>query len=170
MKLRRLAEKDLEKVRAWRNHPDVNRWMFSDNKITAQEHKNWYLRQKNNPLKRLFVMDNGNEIVGFIQFDLSGNQLNPNMEWGFYRSPFAQKGSGKRLLNLALKLAFTKLNANKVTGKVISYNIASQRIHTLLGFDLEGTLRCEQFKNDTYFDVYCYGLLRKNWLENKLND
>ncbi|SFG19231.1 UDP-4-amino-4,6-dideoxy-N-acetyl-beta-L-altrosamine N-acetyltransferase [Neptunomonas qingdaonensis] len=163
MKLRSLSEKDLELVLSWRNHSDVKKWMFSLDNITLENHKRWFISCQDNPAKKLYVLDTGKDICGFIQFDLSGDPENPNIEWGFYRAPDSPAGSGTLLLKLALQKAFVELNANKVIGKVLSYNLASRHVHEKLGFEQEGLLKRHHFLLNDYYDVYCYGLTKQHW-------
>jgi hypothetical protein len=42
LKLRKLTEKDIEKVRHWRMNPEVSKYMFSDPQITREEQVEWF--------------------------------------------------------------------------------------------------------------------------------
>lgn len=160
MKLRYMTEDDLELVLSWRNHIEVRKWMFTTDEISLDEHRSWFLKSVNNPDKKLYVLDLGNCLAGFVQFSLSGCRNNPNIEWGFYRAPNSQKGVGFDMLSLAIDEAFLVLNANKIVGQVVDYNYSSRIVHEKLKFDLEGVLKKHSFVNKEYHDVYCYGLFR----------
>lgn len=40
--IRPMVYADLERVLAWRNHPDVRRYMYTQHEITLDEHQRWY--------------------------------------------------------------------------------------------------------------------------------
>ena len=42
--LRPLMEQDLEMVLQWRNHPEINRYMYNQTAISWEEHRQWFFR------------------------------------------------------------------------------------------------------------------------------
>ncbi|MFH4293364.1 GNAT family protein, partial [Acinetobacter baumannii] len=68
---------------------------------------------------------------------------------------------------VALNHAFNKLGLEKVFGQVLSFNDKSLNFHRKMGFVQEGLLR-KHFKDQRgEFDIYQFGLLRTEWLEDK---
>lgn len=163
--LRLVDERDLPTIMEWRNHPKINQYMFSQHLITEEEHRNWFDSSLNNALRKLFIYQAGDAKLGFVQFQqrAAGSGV---LEWGFYISPDAEKGTGSRMASLALAQAFNDLDAMKVYGEVLSFNMSSIKLHERLGFKREGILRQQHLLNETYYDIHCYGLLRSEWLEN----
>ena len=66
--LRPLSEADLPLLRAWRNHPDVRRHMFSTHEITEAEHRQWFIRQSADTTRRLCVFQRKGQPLGFVHF------------------------------------------------------------------------------------------------------
>lgn len=163
--LRLMDERDLPTIREWRNHPRINPYMFSQHQITEEEHRNWFDSSLNNALRKLFIYEADDSKLGFVQFQqrATGSGV---LEWGFYISPDAEKGTGTRMGSLALAQAFNDLDATKVYGEVLSFNMPSIKLHERLGFKREGILRQQHLLNETYYGINCYGLLRSEWLEN----
>lgn len=163
--LRLVDEQDLPTIRAWRNHPKINQYMFCQHLITEEEHRNWFHNSLNNDLRKLFIYQAGEAKLGFVQFQqqAEGSRV---LEWGFYISPDAERGTGSRMTSIALAQAFNDLDAMKVYGEVLSFNIPSIKLHERLDFKCEGILRQQHLLNETYYDIHCYGLLRNEWLEN----
>lgn len=160
-RVRSMVSADLGQVLAWRNHPDVQRYMFSRHEITPQEHRQWFERIASDPLRHPLIFEVGGIATGFVAF----NQLvQPDIaDWGFYLAPGAPSGTGSGLGHAALKYAFGQLQLHKVCGQALATNERSVRFHERLGFQTEGILRDQYFDDGHYQNVICFGLLRREW-------
>ena len=65
---------------------------------------------------------------------------------------------------LLIDHAFNNLNLNRVHGGTLSGHIVGQKIMELLNFTQEGTRRQAVYKNNQYYDIIEYGLLKEEWL------
>lgn len=162
--LRKMKESDLRLVRDWRNAPEVNRYMFSQHEITQKEHQNWFDISQNNPMLHLNVYEENGVIKGFLQLQNKVPEANV-YEWGFYISPDAPRGTGANMTKLALKKVFEDMRGKKLFAKVLAFNERSKSLHEKLGFAQEGVLREQHYLNGKYYDVYCFGMLKPQWLE-----
>ena len=160
--LRALSQADLPVVRALRNDPDINRFMFSQHEILESEHLAWYEASQKNPLRHLFAYEEHGEMQGFLQLQQKAADSQV-YEWGFYIRPQAQRGTGSRMAKSAMLTVFTKLKASKLYGEVLAFNTPSLRLHEKLGFTEEGVLRQQHFLNNQYHDVHCFGMLKQEW-------
>lgn len=163
-RIRVMTSDDLEQVLDWRNHLDVRSHMYTQHKITFNEHKRWFEQAAQNPSKHLLIFEADGIPLGFVSF----NQLDksPIVDWGFYTAPHAPKGSGARLGRVAINYAFIELELHKVCGQVLASNERSIRFHEKLGFHKEGLLRDQYFNGRLYCDVLCFGLLVSEWQAN----
>lgn len=157
-----LTEADLPLVRAWRNHADVRRHLFSTHEITDDEHRAWFARQQTDATRRLWLFRRDGVPLGFVQ--LSGVEAGGIAEWGFYAAPDAPRGTGSALGRATLARAFGAEALHKVGGQVLAENAASLAFHRRLGFAEEGVLRQQHRSGATYHDIHCFGLLRSDWL------
>ncbi len=162
--IRRMVHADLEQVLAWRNHPDVRRYMYTQHEITLDEHQRWFERTLLDPKKHLLIFEVNQQPLGFMNFNESGNA--GIADWGFYAAPDAPKGSGRQLGRTALNHAFTQLQFHKVSGQALAYNERSIQFHQSLGFQQEGILRDQHFDGERYHHVICFGLLCDEWQPN----
>ena len=165
LRMRSMIHADLEQVLAWRNHPDVRRYMFSQHEITLTEHRLWFERTMQNSNKHLLIFEANHQPQGVVNFSEVGE--GGVADWGFYVAPDAPKGSGRQLGSAALSHAFTQLNFHKVCGQALEYNERSIRFHQSLGFQLEGSLRDQHFDGERYHQVNCFGLLCNEWHSDK---
>lgn len=159
--LRPMALADLEMVLAWRNHPEVRRYMYTQHEITLDEHRRWFELSAANASRHLLVFEAAGVPLGFINFNLLGG--GEVADWGFYAAPDAPKGSGRQLGQAALQYAFTTLGLHKICGQALAYNERSISFHRRLGFQQEGLLRDQHFDGERYHSIICFGLLQQEW-------
>jgi len=164
-KIRPMDHTDLELVLAWRNHPEVRRYMYTQHEITLAEHLLWFERTFQNPKKHLLIFEANHQPQGFVSFSEVGD--GGVADWGFYAAPDASKGSGRQLGRAALCHAFTQLRLHKICGQALAFNERSIQFHQSLGFQQEGCLRDHHFDGVRYHHVNCFGLLRSEWHPDK---
>jgi len=148
-------------VLAWRNHPEVRRYMFTHHEISLAEHTQWFMRAVQDNARRLLIVQEQGSPIGYVQF--SNVEPGGVADWGFYARPEASKGTGSKLGASALDHAFGQLKLHKVCGQAIDTNQASIRFHERLGFKREGVLRDQKRMNEQYQTLICFGLLAHEW-------
>lgn len=163
--IRVLTEDDLPMLLAWRNHPDVRRFMFTQHEISLEEHRNWFAKVSLDSTICIFIVEEEKNAIGFVQF----SQVSKGgiADWGFYARPNSPKGTGRKIGVTALNHAFGQLKVHKVCGKAVGINQASISFHQHLGFVQEGLLRDQQRINGAYQNLHCFGLLAKEWQSEK---
>jgi|HigsolmetaAR206D_1030411.scaffolds.fasta_scaffold00401_10 pseudaminic acid biosynthesis N-acetyl transferase len=159
--LRPMTTADLALTLAWRNHPSVRSYMFTQHEISMREHQEWFASIKDNPCKRALVFEAGGVPCGFVNFNIS--KYGRVAEWGFYIAPTSPRGTGTLLGEAAVEYAFLTERLHKLCGQVLAYNERSIRFHERLGFRREGVLREHHFDGQTYHAVICFGLLAREW-------
>ncbi len=159
--IRPVLSTDLGLMLAWRNHPQVRAYMLTQHEISIDEHRHWFERSNGDPSRRLMIVEQKGEPLGFVSF--SGVAVGAIANWGFYASPETAKGAGTKLGLTALEFAFDELLLHKVCGQALAFNEASIRMHQKFGFRQEGILREQHKINVSYHDIICFGLLRNEW-------
>ena len=160
--VRAMEESDLELVLSWRNHPDIRRFMYSQDEISVDEHLDWFRHAIEQKTKHLLIFEIEKIPHGFVQFSKLRGE--PVAEWGFYAEPNALAGIGMRMGQTALRYAFIELGFKKICGQALAYNAKSIKFHHKLGFQQEGLLRNQHYDGKSFHDVYCFGLLRSEWV------
>lgn len=164
-RLRPMCEQDLTLVLAWRNHPEVRRYMFSTHEIAIEEHRRWFERASQDSARHLLIYEKECVPLGFVNlhvFDPAAGLV----DWGFYVSPEALRGTGTLLGKAVARQVFEVLSLHKLCGQVLKFNERSLRFHLRLGFQQEGVLREQHFDGARYHDLVCFGLLRNEWVKN----
>ncbi|SPJ34386.1 UDP-4-amino-4,6-dideoxy-N-acetyl-beta-L-altrosamine N-acetyltransferase [Kushneria phyllosphaerae] len=161
-RLRDMTSDDLDMVLGWRNHPDVRRWMYTQQVIEIEEHKAWFKRAETMPERHLLIYEQDEKPLGFVNLSMV-DQRAARAEWGFYLAPEAPRGTGARLGACSLDHAFSTLFIHKLCGEVLANNSRSLLFHERLGFQREATLRHHFYDGHTYHDVIGFGLLIEDW-------
>lgn len=161
--LRLMQASDLRQVLEWRNHPKIRKYMLTMHEITPAEHEKWFATASLQVHRKLFVFERNDTASGFVSFNalFSGGG---GVDWGFYIAPDAPKGTGYLLGIEALRMAFGQLQYHKVCGQALSYNDRSISFHQSLGFKQEGILREQYFDGERYHDLYCFGMVQSEWI------
>lgn len=159
--IRSMTEIDLPMVLAWRNHVEVRKFMFTQHEISLAEHTQWFNRAVLDDSRRLLIVEELGSPIGYVQF--SNVKPGGTADWGFYVSPDAAKGTGRKLGVVALNLAFSDLSLHKVCGQAIASNQASIHFHERLGFRREAELRDQKRINDADHTLICFGILANEW-------
>lgn len=153
--LRPIEEKDLEQVLALRNLPEVRYFMFNPKQIDLSSHKQWYVNSKEHAQKSTYVYETeAGSIIGSVNLNFSKN--GKKVEWGFYASPNAPKGTGTRMLNEILRILHIDYKATIVNAKAIDFNEISKKLHLKLGFDYIGTSEHPYERDGVLYDVHNY--------------
>ena len=147
---------------AWRNHPDVRRFMYTQHEISVQEHRTFFDRVLRDPAWAYYLGLEDDTPVWVVAFrDIDA--LHATATWGFYARPELPRGTGRRMLTLALDQAFGHDGLEKVSGEAFAFNRASIRLHLRLGFSVEGILRGHRACGHQRVDVVRMGMLTRHW-------
>lgn len=127
-------DKDLARqVLAWRNHPEIRKWMYNKDIISEEDHFQFLQQLPRQRHRYYWLVKEGDKDLGVI--DLA-NCKSGESEWGFYLNPkYIGGGQALRLFHHALHFFFQKINLNKVYGYVACENTNSLLLNEL--FDMQ---------------------------------
>ena len=168
--LRDITLNDQDRIREWRNNPEVRKYMYTDHEISPAEHRAWFRRVLQDPTCKYWIIVSDGEDVGLLYlYDI--DTRNRRCYWGFYTA--AQSGRGKGIGSFAefsvLRIVFEDLQLQKLCGEVLATNQAVLNMHKKFGFAQEGLFRKHIFKSGSFADVVCIGMQREEWEANKPN-
>lgn len=162
--LKPFSQEYTEIIFHWRNKLRIRKSMLDDKEILWEEHLEWVANLNKREDYKLNLFFKKDIPVGVVNYTL--DLKNNIAEWGFYLGEEnLPKGTGKLMGETGLNYAFKVLKVEKVKGIVLEQNIISQNFHESLKFKNEGFLREEVIKDNQRQGLYCYGLLRSEWLK-----
>lgn len=162
--LRPVDNDDRDKMLAWRNSPEVARFMYTDHTITPEEHRRWFSRVLQDPRCRYWIIQWRHQDVGVAHLcDI--DMLHRRCSWGFYLADPAVRGKGVGSLAEYQLLCYTfdQLQLNKVSCEVLAFNTGMLALQEKFGFRREGYLRQYVHKGGQYHDVVVLSMLRDEW-------
>lgn len=165
LSLQLLAEHHLETVRHWRNSPEVSKYMYTDNLISAEQQKAWFARISQDQSKRYWVIYYGERPIGLV--NIANIDLhNRNCNWGFYFGVTDLRGLGlaSKVEFNVLRYVFDELELNKLYCEVFDWNTNVIGLHSKFGFRREGFFREHVMKEGKLQNIVCMGVIRRDWL------
>lgn len=161
--LKLLSEEDEEYIIKWRNKKEIIDSFFSYKGVTLQEHRNWYQNYLKNDSRIEFIIikKDNNEKIGTIGLS-SIDFKNQKAEYGILIGEEQHQGKGyaKEASNAIIQYAFEELNLHRIYLKVFLDNLSAIEMYTGIGFEIEGVLRKDIFKNNIFKDVLVMSILR----------
>ena len=125
-----LSLQEKETVLSWRNHPDIKKWMYTNQDITLKDHLYFIESLKGKQDRNYFLVKQNHEYIGVIDFtDITSQKL----EIGLYTNP-AQKAKGDILMQLIIDYSFHDLHVNTVTAELFSENSKAYHLYQRYGF------------------------------------
>jgi UDP-4-amino-4,6-dideoxy-N-acetyl-beta-L-altrosamine N-acetyltransferase len=112
---------DRDFILKMRNHPNVKKWMYTQDNISEASHTDFIKGLERDVKRYYFLVKHKAKIVGTINFTSVGVQN--SVEFGIYVNPFEIiKNSGRILEESASFYAFDKLRVSKITLEVLENN------------------------------------------------
>ena len=162
--LRPLETKDRDGLLAWRNQPEIARWMYSDHAIGAEEHARWFEAALADARRRYWVIEAGGLPVGLANlYDLAPEH--GRTSWAYYLADPSTRGQGIGAFveYWVIEHVFGVLGLNKLWCEVLIGNEGVWRLHEGFGFQREALFRQHVRKDGELTDVVGLGLLKSDW-------
>ena len=165
--LRDVGPGDRERLRTWRNLPEVARHMYTDHAISEAEHAAWFARMMEDLNSRYWIVVAAGRDLGAVNLSHI-DRRNGTASWGFYLAEPPHppgRGAGVYALYRLADEAFLGLGLERLWAEALASNRRSIGVHEVLGFRREGVLRQHVVKDGKREDVVRMGLMRAEWDE-----
>lgn len=164
IELRQVSEEDRDRLRTWRNLPEVAAFMYTTHEIGRVEHDRWFdrLLEGRDRLAWTVRMDGVPVGAAFVS-DI--DRTNQRASWAFYLADPATRGRGvgSAVEVLVLQHAFDDLSLHKLCCEVLSYNTAVVAMHKKFGFREEGVLHDHFLRDGEWVHVHQLALWADDW-------
>jgi RimJ/RimL family protein N-acetyltransferase len=167
VRLRGFEKSDADAMLRWASDEDVVRWHGPPDWPASRAQQERYV-------ERVTAADSADKAFAIETLDgaLVGDCGLRNIDWKSRKAEFFitigekqfwDKGFGGDTLKLIVRLAFDKMNLNRVWLTVLVDNPRAVRCYEKCGFIREGLLRQESFADGKYRDVLMMALLREDY-------
>jgi L-amino acid N-acyltransferase YncA len=134
MKIKDADNSDSLDVFEWRNDPISCEMFTSNRKITLEEHKNWFKKSLENPLRKIYIGILKNEKVGICRFDVNSKMT--DAEVSINLNPIMRgKNLSYELLSDSIE-AYKKNHQIKLIAKIKKENKVSLIIFQKCSFSI----------------------------------
>lgn len=165
--LEELDSGNMEKLRNWRNDPEVRKYFRVYKDITRDMQAKWYSSIGNNSNDSHIyfqIMTFEDEIdkrnlVGVCNLSYI-NWHTRSAEAAIFVAEGGGKGIGTKALQTMCKYGFEELNMNKIWCEIFDNNPRSLHLFKKVGFIEEGLLRANHFSEGKYGDSHRLSLFR----------
>lgn len=162
--LRRIEKEDIPLLWQWSRNEELSFFnAFTTNKSKAEFYKDYEAQVGNASLSDFLILHGDDETpVGFCGIkDINWVDRHGEIFISICDEKARKNGVATIAVLITVKIAFYELNLNKIYAKVASHNKRMLQMMVDWGFSHEGTLREMHYRNDSYFDTYVYGILRR---------
>jgi len=162
--LRPLDDADRDRLLAWRNEPEIARWMYSDHRIGREEHARWFAAALADRRRRYWIIEADGRPVGLANlYDQAPEH--GRTSWAYYLADPSTRGQGIGAFveYWVIEHVFGELALNKLWCEVLIGNEAVWRLHEGFGFKREALFREHVRKDGAPADVVGLGLLKADW-------
>jgi len=162
--LRDVRPEDRDRIREWRNLPNVADYMYTDHVITPEEHAAWFVRVLSDAKYKYWMIVCDGEDVGVANL-YAIDQTHRRCYWAIYvASPSVRgKGVGNVVENAVLNYVFGDLKLEKLCCEALAFNTVALEMYRKFGFSQEGLFRKHILKRGEWHDVVCMAILKEEW-------
>lgn len=167
VRLRDITPRDEHQVLAWRNAPDVRRWMYTDHEISAEEHARWWRALPLDPTRRAFIAMLNDAPVGFASLSAI-DRANKTCDWAYYLGDPSVRGQGVGAMVEFRVIEYVFLDGFERLGcEVLIDNAPVWKLHESFGFARAAILKARAIKAGAPVDVLRLELARDVWLDRR---
>lgn len=160
--LRAIESEDLERLRAWRNRPELRRYFREYREISSVQQRSWYenvvLGSSTTIMFALSDSDGGRLLgaAGLCGIDWVRRVADLSLYLG---EGYIDDQRAPDALQLLVGYAFEELGLHRVWSEVYAFDTAKTALYERAGFTLEGRHRDAHFAEGGWHDSLFFGLL-----------
>lgn len=155
-----VSDREVSKFLSWKPHENVE---FTKILLTQ-----WVSESENNNVYNWAIeLKEIGEVIGSICV-VTLNEDYYSCEIGYCISrKYWGSGITSEALTGVIDYLFSEVGVNRIEAKFDTNNAASGKVMIKSGMTYEGTLRQIKVRNDMFYNLAVYSILRDEWLENK---
>ncbi|MDF2505947.1 GNAT family protein [Clostridium sp.] len=124
----------------------------------------WYTDKKSDSRIQMYSILLKNIFIGYCEiYKIDLHNLSCHISIAITDSANRGKGYGKCAIEQLICYIFRNLGLNRIELMVFDYNLSAINLYEEIGFLREGILREYLLKNNVFYNVYIYGLLKIDW-------
>jgi RimJ/RimL family protein N-acetyltransferase len=169
--LRIYDDSDLSYLLKWYNDYELNKLAgWSNSKVNASKLRYNMSRSFGSDPMNLMIDDLNGKPIGTIQlYDFNQQDKSCKLGIRIGDKDYWSRGYGGDAVNTIVGYAFASLDINRVDLRVYEYNERAARCYEKCGFKYEGRTRKSAYIDGAYYDEILMGILKSEYLTNRIN-
>jgi RimJ/RimL family protein N-acetyltransferase len=169
--LRIYDDSDMSYLLKWYNDYELNKLAgWSNSKVNASKLRYNMSRSFGSDPMNLMIDDLNGKPIGTIQlYDFSQQDKSCKLGIRIGDKDYWSRGYGGDAVNTIVGYAFASLDINRVDLRVYEYNERAARCYEKCGFKYEGRTRKSAYIDGSYYDEILMGVLKSEFLMDKIN-
>lgn len=169
--LRIYDDSDMSYLLKWYNDYELNKLAgWSNSKVNASKLRYNMSRSFGSDPMNLMIDDLSGKPIGTIQlYDFNQQDKSCKLGIRIGDKDYWSRGYGGDAVNTIIGHAFASLDINRVDLRVYEYNERAARCYEKCGFKYEGRTRKSAYIDGSYYDEILMGILKSEFLMNKIN-
>ncbi len=165
VELRTLRPDDEARLLAWRNSPEVARYMYTDHQISESEHARWFAGIEGDARRAYWIVEVDGKPAGLSNFyDI--DRSDRRCAWAWYLADLGARGRGvgRYLQYWMAETAFGRMALQKLWCEALTSNTRALHLYRSSGFQEEAQFRRQVLKNGALHEVVGLALLAEDWV------
>ncbi len=165
-----VEKEDLQKLRDWRNNPDLRKHFREYRELNLNQQENWFeekVVKDNTTLMFSIKRNKGNELLGccgFVYINWVHRHADLSLYIGWDDSYIDEEGYAKESCKLLLDYGFKELSLNKVWTEIYEFDDNKKTLYEKFGFQQDGLLRQNYWHDGKWWDSRILSLLFDEYL------
>lgn len=138
----KLSLEEKKMVLEWRNHPQIRKWMFTNEIISLGDHLSYIESLGTREDRAYFLVKKSTQAIGVIDFT-NIDRKSKRAELGTYSNPEV-KGVGNILMDAIINYAFSTLSIETLISQVYEENQSAIKLYKRYNFKTSSTTQRNQ--------------------------
>lgn len=159
--MRALEQDDVEQLLSIRTSEGMRRYGGSSRPPSKPSIRDWVEEvQADESDEVVLGVEKNGGLIGYVGVDTSHSISRTGDVYVYFDDRATGKGHGTEAMRAFITYCFDELNMHKLRASVYEHNDPSIGLFEKLGFEREGRLRDEYYKQGEYRDIIRFGLLQ----------
>jgi diamine N-acetyltransferase len=149
VRLRLLEERDLPQTLAWRNQDGIRRWFFSSQRLTPEQHAEWFARYRQRDDDFVFIIEEAGHPHTGTRLRPIGQAALYDIDWVRGTAQYgrlmigetdaAGRGLAREVTDALVALALGQLGLQEIHLEVLPGNVRAIKVYEACGFEVAGS-------------------------------
>jgi RimJ/RimL family protein N-acetyltransferase len=170
VRIRAIEKRDIDEIMKWINDPEVKSNLLMRYPVSQYQEERWIetALATDNQRNKTFALETKDGVylggIGLQKIDWE----NSNAEVGIVigKKEYWNKGYGTDAMLAILDFAFNQMNLHRVYLRVFEFNQRGIRSYEKCGFQKEGVLRQDRYRQGRYYNTIMMGILKEEFRQN----